>query len=261
MDALAKGSDWVLGGYGSQWRRPRHALELLLGKVQLPTDVIDIWGWMRNPLPPASEGADYSTLRRSLGMADQDAIAPGGSFDRLRPPDRARIRRIFRRFIEQSNPFIRHIILRTREYLETSIDPETGEPFLKPVHVRLHGERDEDAIVLPPFLKDAYRFAEEFCRLLAERAKSGFFRTLLLRRVGSTMVAGRKTVERMLSEWTALDDEEDDEESFSQLRTLTSEERAVLQRFLKALEANQERDPKYRILRDRLLDRGWRELG
>ena len=48
---------------------------------------------------------------------------------------------MFPRFVEQANPFIRHIVLRTREYLETTLDPETGEPFLKPVQVRLHGER------------------------------------------------------------------------------------------------------------------------
>jgi hypothetical protein len=51
------------------------------------------------------------------------------------------------------------------------------------------------------------------------------------------------------------------EDSLSQLRTLTGEERNVLQRFLKALEANQERDPKYHIVRGQRLDRGWRELG
>jgi len=180
MDALARGSDAVLGGHGSQWRRPRHALGLLLGTAERPSD---------------------------------------------------------------------------------EIDPETGEPFLQPVAVRLHGERDDDAIALPPFLQDAYQLAEAFCRLLTERAKSGFLRTLLLRRVGSTIEAGRKTVEKMLSDWTVLDDDEDDEESLSQLRNLTSQERAILERFLRALEANQERDPKYKIVRAQLLDHGWRELG
>lgn len=261
LDALARGSDAVLGGVGSQWRKPRLALGLLLGELEPPTDELGQWAWMRNPLPPASEGPDYSTLRRALRLSDADVVVPGGGFDDLRPPDKTRIRRMFPRFVEQANPFIRHIVLRTREYLETTLDPETGEPFLKPVEVRLHGERDEDAIPLPPFLEDAYHLAEEFCRLLAQRAKSGFFRTLLLRRVGSTMEAGRRTVEKLLAQWTALDDDEDDEGTLGQLRTLTSEERAVLQRFLKALEANQERDPKYQIVRAQLLDHGWRELG
>ncbi|WP_201218962.1 hypothetical protein [Halochromatium roseum] len=103
-----------------------------------------------------------------------------------------------------------------------------------------------------------HRFEESF---LAERAKAGFFSTLLLRRVGSTIEAGRKTVEKILSEWTALEDDEDDDGSLEQLRALTGEERTVLERFLRALEANQERDPKYQIVRAQLLDHGWRELG
>lgn len=261
LDALARGSDAVLGGYGSPWRKPRQALGLLLGTVEPPTGDLEQWAWMRNPLPPAAEGPDYSTLRRVLRLSDAEAVATGGSFERLRPPERARIRRLFPRFLAQTNPLIRHIVLRTREYLETTIDPETGEPLLKPVQVRLHGERAADAIALPPFLEDAYRLAETFCALLAERAKSGFFRTLLLRRIGSTMEAGRRTVERLLSDWTDLDDDEDDEDSTGQLRTLTSAERAVLERCLGALKASQEHDPKYRIVRAQLLEHGWRELG
>jgi hypothetical protein len=38
LDALARGSDAVLGGYGSQWRKPRLALGLLLGELEPPTD-------------------------------------------------------------------------------------------------------------------------------------------------------------------------------------------------------------------------------
>ena len=79
------------------------------------------------------------------------------------------------------------------------IDPETGEPYLKPVQVRLHGDSPEDAIQLPPFLEEAYHLAERFCELLGQRAKAGFFRTILLRRMGSTMEAGRRTVEKILA--------------------------------------------------------------
>lgn len=152
---------------------------------------------MRNPLPPAAEGPDYRSLRRALGLSDAEVVAPGGSFERLRPPERSRIQRAFPRFVEQANPFIRHIVLRTRAYLETTIDPATHEPFLQPVAVRLHGERSTDAIALPPFLEDAYQLAEEFCRLLAQRARSGFFRTLLLRRIGiSTRYSGWRVSSR-----------------------------------------------------------------
>ena len=261
LDALARGSDAVLGGPGSPWRKPRQALGLLLGEVAAPTEPLDQWTWMRNPLPPAGEGPDYRALRRALNLDDAATAAPGGSFERLRPPERARIARAFPRFVTQSNPFIRHIVLRTREYLETTLDPETGEPFLKPVRVRLHGDGDGEAIPLPPFLEDAYRLAEDFCALLGERTDSGFFRTLLLRRVGSTMEAGRRTVERLLATWTALDDEEDEADDAGALRTLTAAERALLGRFLKALEANQERDPKVQAVRRLLVEDGWADLG
>ena len=261
LDALSRGSDAVLGGIGSRWRKPEPALDLLMGRAATPEDELEMWNWMRNPLPPSAEGPDYSALRRSLGLGDADALAPGDSFDNLRAPDKARIRRLFPRFVKCSNPFVRHIVRRTREHLENTIDPETGEPYLKPVRVRLHGERDEDAIVLPPFLHDAYALAEEFCHLLAQRANAGFFRTLLLRRVGSTMEAGRRTVEKILAGWEALDDAEDDEASLSRPRALASDERAILQRFVQALAANQARDPKYTIIKQRLLDAGWLELG
>lgn len=261
LDALSRGSETVLGGYGSLWRKPKAALDLLLGRVALPTDDLEMWHWMRNPLPPNSEEPVYSTLRRTLNLTEADALAPGGSFEKLRTLDRVLIRRHFRRFVEQSNPFIRHIVLRTREYLENTIDPETGEPYLQPIHIRLHGERDEDAIRLPPFLEDAYHLAEEFCRLLAQRTRAGFFRTLLLRRIGSTMEAGRLTVEKMLSGWETLEEDEDDEDTLGQLRTLSAAERDLLERLVKALEANQEQDPKCAIVQRQLTDEGWLKLG
>jgi hypothetical protein len=264
LEALAYGSDEVLGSYGSAWRKPRQALELVMGQGEpQPTDEFTQWEWLRNPLPPASEGIDYRILRQSLRLSDGDALAPGGEFDNLGAPDRARIGRIFPKFVEASNPIIRHVVLRTRDYLETEIDPETGEPYLKPVRVNLHGEGEDEGIKLPLFLHEAYEHANEFCRLLSERTRSGFFRTLLLRRVGSSMEAGRVTAEKILQNWVDIDDEDDEEDGdlFGQLKTLTADERSELQRFMRALEANRERDPKYHIVKDMLVGRRWLELG
>lgn len=154
-------------------------------------------------------------------------------------------------------------MLRTRDYLETTLDPETGEPYLKPVKVNLHGEGDDEAIKLPPFLQEAYAHADQFCRLLGARTRSGFFRTLLLRRVGSSMEAGRLTAEKILRDWVDIEDEDDEEENglAGQMKTLTPDERTELNRFMRALEANRERDPKYHIVRELLLARRWLEAG
>ncbi len=198
LDALARGSDAVLGGPGSRWRDARPALDLVLGRTPPPSAFDERWDWLRNPFPPRSEGRDFEILRRTLALPDAAAHAPGRAADRLRAPDRQRIEDGFPRFVERHNPWVRTIVLRTRGQLERTIDPETGAPCLAPVRVRLHGESDADALRLPPFLQDAYGLAERFCALLAERANAGFFRTLLLRRMGSTMYAGRRTVERLL---------------------------------------------------------------
>jgi hypothetical protein len=155
-------------------------------------------------------------------------------------------------------------VRRTRGYLETTLDPETGEPYLKLVHVQLFGEREADAISLPPYLQDAYTLAKAFCHLLATRIKgAGFLKTLLLRRVSSTMYAGRRTAESMLNSWGQIDEAEDEEADLVEdtFKTLTAEERAILQRFIGSLEANQERDPKYQIVLEMLQHDGWLEQG
>ena len=50
-----------------------------------------------------------------------------------------RVRQMFPRFLSQHNPFIRHIVRRSRKYLEETKDPETNEPCLKPIAVELLG--------------------------------------------------------------------------------------------------------------------------
>jgi superfamily II DNA/RNA helicase len=266
LAALSHGNEHVLGNDWSNWRTPSEALGLVMGERHLPDDDGVQWQWMRNPLPPASEHRDFALIRRSLDLEDRAAVAPGDAWDRLSPPDRARLRQRAEVFGHHHNPFIRQIIRRTRSYLEEAIDPETKEPYLKPVRVKLFGEADNEAILLPTYLRDAYTVAEEFCRMLASRAQgAGFMKTLLLRRVGSTIYAGHRTASDLLGTWGNLPELDDEEELSSeearQLRMLTPQERGKLQEFVDALEANQERDPKYQAVTEYLLQRQWVEQG
>jgi len=93
---------------------------------------------------------------------------------------------------------------------------------------------------------------------------SGFLKTLLLRRVGSTIEAGRITAEKMLGTWADIAEEDEDDESLGeefQGKSLTPSERAALERFVRALEANQELDPKYALVLEYLRGKGWLDLG
>ena len=270
LDVLSRGSEAVLGGGWSQWRKAEEALALVMGGEPLPEDDLEMWQWLRTPLPPRAEHRDFDIIRRSLDIADDTVSANGSDWERLKTPDKARVRQLFPRFVSQHNPFIRHIVRRSRKYLEETRDPQTGEPYLKPIKVELLGERDGDAIRLPLYLQEAYGLAGDFCKKLGARMKgSGFLRTLLLRRVGSSMVAGRITAEKMLGSWENIEavgddtegSDEEDAHADGMSRTLTQEERGLLERFVKALEANHERDPKYAVVLDCLKKERWLERG
>jgi hypothetical protein len=127
---------------------------------------------------------------------------------------------------------------------------------------------------LPPYLQEAYRYAEEFCELLQKRVKGGgFLKTLLLKRVGSTIIAGKNTAEKMLADWGRIADDEDyEEEDFtedyeeekalqSEIKNITDEERTCLVKFIETLYANKEKDPKYKLLLKLLLEDHWIRRG
>jgi hypothetical protein len=194
LDVLSRCDESVLGNVFSRWRRSAEALNLVMGRAEPSVDENQIWEWVRNPLPPKSEHLDFEILRRRLELPDEEALIPGDAFTQLRAPDRARLSDLFPRFVRDHNPFIRRIVRRTRQQLETQIDPETNEPLLQPIRVKLLGETERDALLLPPYLREAYGLAEEFCRILGQRMKgSGFLKTLLLRRMGSSIHAGMCT--------------------------------------------------------------------
>ena len=264
LDILARGNNVVLGNQNSPWRNAARALDLITGNA-VPTEIEKMWEWLRNPLPPKEEGRDFAILRRSLQVPDTVAVVPGDALTQLKASDKKRIERLFPTFVQHHNPLIRHLVRRTRQQLENQRDPETGEPLLQPIAVKLFGEEPEEAITLPPYLKQAYDLAREFCITFGKRNKgSGFLETMLLRRMGSSIHAGQCTVERILGISADEDDEDEDDEREEVVTSrlaekISEEERNILQRLLMNLKANKDRDPKYEKVREYLLGRRWLE--
>lgn len=249
LRVLGIGHFEVLGNNYSGWiGRPRVGLDYVLGRETPPEDPSNAWEWMRNPLPPRTEGKDYGILRKALAVPDTQTWVQPEALATLPAPDRSRVRKMAQTFFPDHNPYVRSIVRRTREYLETTIDPGTNEPYLKPVVARLFGERDADAVALDGFMRDAYDVAEEFCAEVGKRGvSSGFLKTILLRRVGSTIAAGRATAEKMLAR-SNPDTDEEDEDPTSSLYPLTPAEEAKLREFLAKLDAAPQGDPKYAVV-------------
>jgi superfamily II DNA or RNA helicase len=273
LNILSQANDSVLGSNLSMWRKyPERALNLIMEKESIERFSPENWDWVRNPFPPASEGeTTFGRIREQLNMSDHNFVVKPEAVHELSGPDQRRIGRIIDdNFLTEHNPFIRHIVRRTRNFLETTTNPETGEPYLQAVKVKLLGETDKEAIVLPPYLQEAYGHAEEFCELLQKRVKGGgFLKTLLLKRVGSTMIAGKSTAEKMLRDWGGILEDEDyeDEESSdktisqSEIKNISDEERDCLIKFIDTLKANKEKDPKYKLVLKLLVEDNWLARG
>jgi len=257
---LSNGNDFVLGDYLSNWQREANkGINLITGRDEINEDN-QKWDWLRNPFPPAEEKPEtFGVFRRLMGLPSNKFNISGSEFYNLTPQKKAVLKRIFADdFIKNHNPYIRHIIRRERRYLETTINPET---YLKPIKVVLFGEEDDDGLNLTTHLYDAYNLAEEFSELLGNRVKNGgFIKTMLLRRVCSSMFAGLSTATGILNNWISEADDEDDDLSEddennisllkdSPLKNLSKEEISCLNRFVSLLENHQEKDPKYDLLK------------
>jgi len=270
---LGAGSPHVLGNEFSSWhRQPKDvSFQLVAGTAHIQNKE-RIWDWIRNPFPPAEEDDQlFGVSRRDLHMSSTDYLIKPGDESNIKPWNKGRLETKRDLFMDH-NPYLRHIIRRTRNFLETSRDPETGDFYLQPVAVKLMGEEEKDAVVLPGYLHDAYQTAEEFCIALGELMKgSGFIRTLLLRRIGSSLMAGRKTAEKMLGQEFLEEDFEDespDEETDERGETqsgiaarLTSREREILKKLIYELEQHKLSDPKLERLRSLLFAENWAKKG
>lgn len=286
LDILSQGNDGVLGGWTrtNPWFRASHCLAVANGEATVPAEPVAGWEYVRDPLPSRTEETAFDSIRRNLDADDKTWQFKPEVLSKLSPAIR-RVQlqnNVLPNFGEQFNPLLRCIVRRTRGYLEEMINPATGGYYLPRVSVRLFGEDPNSSLGLGSYLGDAYREAEEFCRLLQQRVKgAGFFKTLLLRRLGSSMEAGRNTVVKLLGhdlDESSDDDEDDfdDEETSQQgrggqavsdFKDFTKEEVTSLNRCLALLRQGGNKDPKLEALAGYLLgtrvdaERCWLDLG
>lgn len=265
LHILSVGSKKVLGSEFSLWQtRPLEAIELVRGTRQIISKA-EYWAWIRNPLPPSKENPyTISRLRNSLGMENNEYVLLT-EYDSLTPYQKELLDELIgEEYIQKYNPFIRHIIKRKRSTLENTIDPETNEPYLKKIDVELFGEDDNSALILTPPLKAAYEYAEEFTSLLKKRTGAkGFYKTLLLRRIGSSIQAGLNTA-KVIYERQAIvmdDFDEDDVEEFFEKVEINKDELYCLERIIELLEYNKQNDPKLSKIIQILTDMNWLERG
>jgi hypothetical protein len=287
LHTLSCGNDGVLGGWThtSPWYRASHCLEIATGAATVPADDYRSgWQYVRDPLPSRFEDPALERIRRSLDAADSAWQFTPESVERLTPAIRmVQLQSgLLPGYGERFNPLLRCIVRRTRAYLEATVNPATGSYFLPKVTVKLFGEEAEGALVLGGYLHEAYQEAEKFSDLLQLRVKgAGFFKTLLLRRLGSSMEAGRRTIRKLLGydPESAEEDEEDEQEEedapqaglqsqeASDFRNFTDAERLSLERCLNLLLQGGNKDPKleavigYLLGTHQGLERAWGGLG
>lgn len=286
LSVLSRGNDGVLGGQTltSPWYQPSHCLDVSTGRTIIPLDNPRAsWSYISDPLPSRYENDAFRKIR--------DALEAPDSVWQFTPEALDKLPKVMRNVTIQGdlvpdygvkfNPLLRCIIRRTRGFLETTINPFTKEYYLPKVAVKLFGEAAADAVVLDGYLLEAYQEAENFSKLLQQRVRgAGFFKTILLRRLGSSIEAGRATISKLLGEGPGscrpVDDEDDDdrEDDFAkdlsgvsdEFTNYTAEEVASLSRCLQLLKQGGDRDPKLEAILDYLLGRSdagqrWMDLG
>lgn len=258
LSILAVNNPQVLGSGNSLWRRVDgpDLFDIVAGRKEVAT-FYDKWQYWRDPLPSPLDARTevFDWVRHDLGLqltesqasiADQDRIDDARKFDLEFLP------------LREVNPFTQWVVKRSRERLE-------AEGKLVRIEMVPHG--DGQPILCSHGMEQAFALAEDFARALHRRVKAGgFIKTLLQRRVGSALVAGLKTTDRMLAGQRPGEDEDPDDEGDS-IYPLTDAERDLLQRLRDHLASHLEReaDPKFdrvgEVLTQTFEGRTWSERG
>lgn len=264
LHLLAQGAPQVLGVIGSRWLDPA-VMDYFTGRRELPGDPVSRWELLKNPLAPAAEDAFYRTIRDEADLPEREIMGP--RYGALPTETRDEIEDDFARLFAETNPILRHTIRRSRQALE-----ESG--LLKRIAVELHPQPG----LLPPALLDgsglrmglrfaaAYQAARAFCeRYGASRPTAGFMKTLLLRRIGSSVKAGFNTADTLLRQGeVGIEADADADELPLETSTLSDEEQALLDAVrghLASLLDAGEPDPKAEVIIRYLREQDWLEQG
>ncbi|PRX23243.1 helicase-like protein [Orenia metallireducens] len=262
LNVLSQGTDKVLGSQNSFWRKKGkidEGLNLIKtnGEGLSPTEK---WRWIKNPFPPSNEGLNIQMLRVSEDIDDEVVVFPKG-YNELEIHNKGYADFLMGDFFSLYNPYIRHVVRRERKYLENETNPKTGEPYLDKIEVEVI---DEAPLLLTGYMSEAYKYAEEFCEMISNRVKGGgFLKTLLLKRIGSSIEAGKNTGLKLKNDWGGNLDSvfEEEEENYSEIKDLTEEEYQVLCKYVYSLTSNKAEDPKYNKLLELLRSEKWIEEG
>ncbi len=258
LSVLSVNNPQVLGGLNSFWRltdRPE-IFDIVAGRKELD-QIYEKWQYWRNPLPARLDARTevFDWIRNDLGLAVTDTLATNADLERLDP---SRSFDLDFMSLREVNPFTQWVVKRSRDRLEAE-----G----KLVKIEMVAFGDGQPILCSHSMAQAFELAEDFAKALHHRVKAGgFIKTLLQRRVGSSLVAGLKTTRKMLA-GRPLEIEDDPDDDAQSIYPLFEEEKTLLKRLEEHLSRHLERenDPKFERVRDILAlefeGRTWLERG
>ena len=224
-----------------------------------PSSIASLWAWLRDPLIPAGENSLATQLRAQLGVPDSQTSASVDALDRLGQPLRRRLEALGADLVRNHNPFVRHVIKRRRRDLRAA----DGTPVFREIPVNLHGEGDEDALLMSDAMASAYEDARAYCHRIARvRPGAGILKTLLLRRIGSSLRAGLLTARKLRDgdEQTLLA-EEDEGGAREGGSDVDRDALEKLKSAIEKMEAAGDADPKLEVALRYLRREGWVERG
>lgn len=269
---LAQKSERILGSEVSEWRLHKlEGINYITGKEKPPTGK-EAWQWIKDPLPAEDEdnvSTSIKDLRDKLGLRADEANT-AKNYDSLWPSTRRIVDKIIKEddYFNNYNPFIRFMVKRSRETLETLIDQETGKPYLEKIDIKFT-EGQEAGLRLSPTRQEAYDLAIRFTELLEQKGARGFYKTLLLRRIGSSMQAGLNTAyaifnKRAIDESILASDELDEDAETEDITQIYIDDKELqcLQEIIYNLKTEEkEEDPKYNKIKELLIGEQWLKRG